>query len=181
MRNTSAYSARRVTYTDASALSATNMKNTKNSTTGMFKLSGTITKSRLIVVCLGVLFPLTLFIFAVVGRLNTLAASLSRRRAPLSYWRLLHFSLYFLCGMIFPLEGWTFIVLGFAWELYEAMTCIVSQDQTDWSPEGLSGHTIDILCNITGFCCGAYVSIGMYLGVHVLQLVFVCTTPHISE
>ena len=60
--------------------------------------------------------------------------------------------------MIFLVEGWTFVVLGFAWDLYEAMTGIVFQNQTYWSPVGLSGHTVDILCNIAGFCCGAYVS-----------------------
>ena len=113
-----------------------------------------------IVLCfvLGV-FRCALYVFNKIHQRNgVLATCLSRHVIDLTYWRLGHFLLHFVCGLLFPDCFTVFFALGCTWEVYEVVMGLCTKKMAHWAPRFPLENLADVVCNVIGFMCGSYVA-----------------------
>ena len=94
-------------------------------------------------------FPCALYVFNKIHKQNGVVATcLSRHVIDLMYWRLGHFLLHFVCGLLFPDCFTVFFALGCTW------ACVLIK----WAPRFPLENLADVVCNVIGFMCGSYVA-----------------------
>ena len=106
-----------------------------------------------------VYFLCALYVFNKIHQQNgVLATYLSRHVIDLTYWRLGHFLLHFVCVLLVPEFFTVFFALGCTWEVYEVVMGLCTNIKGFLAPRFPLENLADVVCNVIGFMCGSYVA-----------------------